>query len=75
MQKKMEKYFWSFLYLYKKYGVRIKKEKCKMTIISHNGPGGVNWKRGAKSRTDSGPAQASHLQPSALFEQAKTRVS
>ena len=45
------------------------KEKVKNDKYFTQWARGVqNEKMGAKSKTDSGPAQASHLQPSALFE-------
>ena len=52
------------------------KEKCKNNKYFTQWARGYKLKKGgAKSRTGPGPAQASHLQPSALFEQPKTRIS
>ena len=53
-----------------------KRKMQKWQVFHIMGQGGAKLKKGgAKSRTDSGPAQASHLQPPALFEQTKTHVS
>ena len=69
----MENYFWHFLYLSKKYKVRIKNKNIKMTNIQSNGPGGCKLNRGVLEArmTQAQPKPSSST--SRLFE--NTRAS